>query len=164
MRTNRRRSSATCFLALFGLCLVACEQTEIIKPEQGLTPPAITLSQRGPQTIELSIAGPDGLRALQANLRYDPATLKITKIAAGKEASRLDRIFFGDLGAAKGQLVIGLADTRKVRLPARGSLLLITVEALAGAKTGKVTLDGIVGVRQPTTRLTFPARSLELTL
>ncbi|MFZ5786879.1 MAG: hypothetical protein ACOY3Y_10595, partial [Acidobacteriota bacterium] len=82
--------------------------------------PVLTLTQTGPLSVELAIAGPAGLRALQARIVYDAAQLRLKAIAPGKAAARLDRVFHSELASAAGSVVVGLSDTRRVLLPARG--------------------------------------------
>jgi hypothetical protein len=101
--------------------------------------PVLTLTQTGPLTVELSIAGPVGLRALQARVVYDAAVLKLKAVGPGKAAERLDRIFSSDLASASGSVAVGLSDTRRVRLPARGALLRLELEPVAGVEPGTVT-------------------------
>ncbi len=109
--------------------------------------PVLTLTQTGPLAVEISIAGPVGLRALQARVVYDQAALKLKAVTPGKAAARLDRIFSSELASAAGSVTVGLSDTRQVLLPARGALLRLELEALAGAAgtTSRIALEDPLG-------------------
>jgi hypothetical protein len=109
--------------------------------------PVLTLTQTGPLVVELAIAGPAGLRALQARIVYDASLLRLKAIAPGKAATRLDRVFHSDLASAAGSVVVGLSDTRRVLLPARGALLRLELEPLAGAAgtTSRLSVEDPLG-------------------
>lgn len=109
--------------------------------------PVLTLTQTGPLSVELAIAGPAGLRALQARIVYDAAQLRLKAIAPGKAAARLDRVFHSELASAAGSVVVGLSDTRRVLLPARGALLRLELEPLAGAEgtTTRLSVEDPLG-------------------
>jgi hypothetical protein len=107
--------------------------------------PRLTLAQAAPGRLELRIAGDVALRALQARLLFDPGELGFTAIEPAGEAARLDRVFSSPPAEAAGDLVVGITDTRRVLLPARGTLLSLSFELLAGADRARVELADPVG-------------------
>ena len=124
-------SNLCALCVLCGFFLFGCDET-LPAPE---TPaPTLTLEQSGTNTVDLAIAGRYSLRALQARLVYDSSTLRLTRVQAGPEAARIDRVFFSDPARADGSATIGITDTRKVLLPARGSLFRFTFQAKSGGK------------------------------
>jgi len=98
--------------------------------------------QTGADTVDLKISGRYSLRALQAKLTYDPSSMRLIKVEAGKEAARMDRVFFSDPKKADGSVNLGITDTRKVLLPSRGSLFRFTFE-------GKGKAHGAVKIEHP---------------
>lgn len=151
---------------LVGLALAllpACEQT--IDRTAEIPPPRLTMVQAGQDVVQLHISGSYGLRALQGQLSYDASALKVTGVEPGKDAQRLDRVFHADPVKAAGSLVIGLSDTRRVMLPARGVLLRFHLQA-AGATGGRttVTLDRPLGAIDGGERVNLDATSLEVTV
>lgn len=144
------------------LALISCGG-ETFSGGPGESTPLLTLVQTATDTVELKIAGPEGLRALQARLSWDTTRFKISKVALGKAAARLDRLFYGDLSS--GSAVVGLSDTRRVRLPARGALLRLTV-ARAGGAAGSSTLKVVspLGADEGGARVELSDTSLEVRL
>jgi len=127
--------------------------------------PVLSLAQTSTRTLELRIAGPVGLRGLQGRLTWDSAALKVTKVEAGREAARIDRVFFSDPSKADGGLVFGLTDTRQVLLPARGALLTITFEPIdlaRGSATVQVTEPVAVIEAGKTTAVTTASAEVKL--
>ena len=141
-RSSQTRLEVRLLVALCGVCLssvFACDKTLPI-PEAPA--PKLTLAQSGTNTVDLKIAGRYSLRALQARLVYDASAMRLTKVEAGTEARRLDRLFYSDPTRADGGLNFGITDTRKVLLPARGALVRFTFE-------GKGQAQGTVSIQHP---------------
>jgi len=129
--------------------------------------PVLTLTQTGPLAVELAIAGPEGLRALQARVVYDANVVKLKAVTPGKGAARLDRVFSSDLASASGSVTVGLSDTRQVRLPARGTLLRLELEPEAGVEGGTVTrisIEDPLGALPGGVAQGISATSVEVTL
>ncbi len=139
--------SWVCAAAIFGWLLLfggGCDAARTSE-EPGLAPPRLSLVQQGDTRVELRVEGPTGLRALQVRLRYDPGAVQVTSVVASEQTDRLNRLFHADLPQASGDLLLGLSDTRRVRLPARATLFVLTLaKATPGARLRLV--DGI-GVR-----------------
>jgi hypothetical protein len=123
--------------------------------------PEVTLSQRDAEHVEVSIAGSEGLRGLQATFVYEPAALRIVGVAGGEDTARIDRVFSGDPERADGRLVVGITDTRRVRLPARGALFDMTVAFVADGPT-TVRLEQILAVRHSGETVNPKSTSLEV--
>ncbi len=139
IQQNNHKRVALCAacLALFA----ACDQT---LPMPDTPAPKLTLKQTGTNTVDLKISGRYALRAMQARLTYDSAAMRLLKVEAGKESSRLDRVFFSDPKKADGGCNIGITDTRKVLLPSRGALFRFTFEA-RGSGQGTVRIEHPLG-------------------
>jgi len=124
-------------------------------------PPTVQLVSGGPARIEVRISGSDGLRALQGTLIYDAAAVAIAEVTAGGDAARIDRVFSTPPDKAAGRLVVGLTDTRRVKLPASGSLLWLRLSAPPQADTA-LRLAEIVGVREGGRPVELADAALEL--
>jgi hypothetical protein len=151
-------------VALLLAAVGGCANGEKAPDEQQRSPHQLALTQVSPTTVDLEIAGPEGLRAVQARITYDPATLRVAKVEPGADSERLDRIFFNDPAKAAGSLVVGLADTRRVRLPARGALIRLTVEPVGDAERAQVRVEEALGAGDGAERVALNDTSLELKL
>lgn len=138
------RPAAGWDLLLVALLLAGCAEREIPHPEEQRLP-ELELIQTDPGAAEIKIAGPRGLRGLQARLTYDAALLRVTGVEAGADSSRLDRLFHASLESAQGNLTVGLSDTRRILLPARGSLIRFTFEAVGDGVSVQVALEEPLG-------------------
>jgi hypothetical protein len=149
-------------LALLAALAPACEQT--IDRTEELRPPVLSLVVTEPGAVDLEVAGPYGLRALQARLVYDPQQVQLTKVEPGVDAARLDRVFFADPSKANGSLVFGLTDTRAVMLPARGALLRFHLQPAGGASAATLSVTEPLGAIDGGERVDLAPTSLEVKL
>jgi hypothetical protein len=142
------RSGRGHLISLFAISLGACgDSRPATSPAE--PPTVLSLIQREPRAIDVHVAGPRGLRALQVRLVYEKSDLRVTQVEAGKEAQRLDRLFFSALSKAEGSLTLGLSDTRQVSLPARGALFRVRFDPIrAGGATTSVRLEDIVASQE----------------
>jgi hypothetical protein len=87
---------------------------------------------------EISIEGDTPLRALKLKVEWD-ASLQVTAITAGKDASRMN-VVRTDLvdGATSAQVL--LTDTRRIHLPSRG--VVVHVEGTGSGAVRVVGADG----------------------
>ena len=140
---------------------LGCESS-INRTVDDIPPPALSLVKAGPNLVELRIAGAYGLRAFQGRLTYDPQAVAVTRIEAGADASRLDRVFFSDPQKTQGSLVVGLSDTRRVKLPARGALLRFHLKPAAASAS--LALEDPLGAIDEGQRVSLAATRLEVVL
>lgn len=151
-------------LALAGAALLGCAEGSP-SPAQPERRPALAVTQTGARTAEIQIAGPRGLRALQARLRWDIAALRVVGLEPGRESRRIDRVFFNDPRRASGSLLFGLTDTRKVQLPARGALLSVRLEpADAGQAAAELHVEEALGVEESGKAVILEPASAEVRL
>lgn len=162
MASKRTAHSSLVALALLAGLVPACEQT-IDRTEQP-RPPVLSLVAAEPGTVDLEVAGPYGLRALQGRLVYDPQQVQLTKVEPGIDAARLDRVFFADPTKANGNLVFGLTDTRAVMLPARGALLRFHLQPAGGAAAATLSINEPLGAIDGGERVDLAPTSLEVKL
>jgi hypothetical protein len=155
---------AVSVLGVLAVVLAGCSEGQTAAPTVKRKP-VLSLTQTGPDTIDLGIAGPYALRAIQARVVYDASRVRLTKVEPGKDAARLDRVFFADPAAAEGDLRLGATDTRQVLLPARGALFRITVApAVAGTNNATLAVEQALGVDQEGKAVTLVAVSAEVKL
>ena len=138
---SKRHKTLLAFLVASSLCAAACDKT---LPMPEAPAPKLTLVQSGATTVDLKISGRYSLRAMQARLVYDTSAMRLVKVEAGKEASRMDRVFYSDPKKANGGLNLGITDTRKVLLPSRGALFRFTFER-KGAGQGTIKIEHPLG-------------------
>lgn len=150
-------------VALLAPVFAGCDQELLVSDE--LPPPRPGLVQSGQRTVDLTIHGPQALRGLQAEVSYDASALRLSRVESGPDASDLDRVFWSDPSKANGRLVVGLSDTRRVSLPARGTLLRLTFEPKgSGGGAATVTLDKVVGSLDCGSSVALAGTSLALTV
>jgi hypothetical protein len=137
---------------------------ETIDPTNEVPPPALSLVKSGQGTVDLEIAGAYALRAIQARLVYDPATVTPSKVEPGREAERLDRVFFSDPAKASGNLVVGVTDTRRVLLPARGTLFRFHLQPSTPGALVTLELQDPLGSIDGGERVNMERTMLEVTL
>lgn len=159
MKQDPQRLCALC--ALCG-CLLAAACDRTIEPSAA-APPRLTLVQSGLRTVDLQISGRYSLRALQAQVTYDKTALRLTKVEPGKEAERMDRVFFTDLKKANGAIVVGITDTRRVLLPARGALIRLHFEPRGSGK-GMVKVESPLGALDRGQKVGLQGTSLAVTV
>jgi hypothetical protein len=156
---SRRLTPALLILPL--LLPLGCEKS-IDRTVDDIPAPTLSLVKAGANMVELRIAGAYALRALQGRLTFDPQAVTVTKVEAGDDAKRLDRVFFSDPQKAAGSLVVGLGDTRRVKLPARGALLRFYLEPAAGKAS--LALEDPLGAIDEGQRVSLAPTRLEVTL
>jgi len=144
------------------LSAAACEQT--IDRTAEVPAPTLSLVQASGGALDLQIAGAFALRGLQGAIVYDAKTVKVTKIEAGQDAERLDRVFWSDVAKATGRITVGMSDTRRVMLPARGTLLRIHVQRAGAAGSTTVSFDNPLGAIDGGERVELSPTRLEVTL
>lgn len=153
---SKRKPTLSLALLVLVSGAAACDET---LPIPDAPAPRLTLRQTGTHTVDLEISGRYALRAVQARLAYDSAAMRLLKVEAGKEASRLDRVFFSDPKKADGGCNIGITDTRKVLLPSRGALFRFTFEA-RGTGQGTVRIEHPLGALGGGERVNLETTSL----
>ena len=136
---SKKQKTLIALLAAISLPAAACDEMLAIPDAPA---PRLTLVQSGATTVDLQIAGRYSLRAMQARLVYDATAMRLIKVEAGKEAKRMDRVFYSDPKKADGSLNLGITDTRKVLLPTRGALFRFTFE-------GKGSAQGTIKIEHP---------------
>jgi len=154
-------SSVAWALACALLVLVGCAGGDEEPPPP---PPVLTLAQTTARSFTISISGEEPLRALQAELRYDDGALEVTQVAAGRDAKRIDRLFAGDPAQAAGRLMLGITDTRRVLLPTRGELFVISFLGRDSAERAEVVVERALGIDNQGRRTPLIAVSGELVL
>jgi hypothetical protein len=141
----------------------ACSEGEQVIPAAEPITPSLSVIQQKSGTVEIDIAGPYSLRALQLRLVYDADALRVTKIVAGKDAARLDRLFFSD-PQGNGQITMGLSDTRQVPLPARGALFQLQFTAAGSFAVSALKVEDPLGSLEGGAPVKLLSTSGEVTL
>jgi len=160
LRAAGRTLLGLAVLATLGACSEGTPTQQV-----AVRKPVLSLVQTGVRAVEIRITGQRGLRALQATLGWDAATLRLSKVEPGRESKHLDRVFWNDPAKASGSLLFGLADTRQVQLPARGALVqlqLLPVEA--GQPLATLRLESALGADEGGVAVPLDPVSAEVTL
>lgn len=161
--SNQTMSAAALAVVLLGSA--GCEAERLTPPSASDRPPQLSLIATARGVVELRIAGPTGLRALQGKLSYDSKVVRVTTIAPGADVARMDRVFYADPAKASGRIVLGIADTRRVRLPARGTLFRIRLQGTSGDKgSASVSFGEALGAGDGATRVDLQRARVDVVL